>query len=56
MVHTNNRPGEEEGDPGHADVSVGPSTAFLQLPPMERPQDRLQEVATRDTDGFSFMS
>lgn len=52
MVHTDNRPGEEEGDPGHDDISVGPSTTYLQLPPMERPQDRLQEVVTRDTAAF----
>lgn len=52
MVHTDNRPGEEEGDPGHDDISVGPSTTYLQLPPVERPQDRLQEVVTRDTAAF----
>lgn len=52
MVHAIHRPGEEEGGPGHDDVSVGPSTAFLQLPPMEGPQDRLQEVPTRDTAAF----
>lgn len=52
MVHTDNRPGEKEGDPGHDDISVGPSTTYLQLPPMERPQDRLQEVVTRDTAAF----
>lgn len=52
MVHTNNRAGEEEGDPGHDDVSAEPSTPFLQLPPMERPEDRLQEVVTNDTAAF----
>lgn len=52
MVHTDNRPGEEEGDPGHDDISVGPSTTFLQLPPVERPQDRLQEVVTQDIAVF----
>lgn len=49
MVCTNNRAGEEEGDPGHGDVGVGPSATLLQLPPMEGPQDCLQEVLTRDT-------
>lgn len=52
MVHSNNGAGEEEGDPGHDDVSAEPSTTFLQLPPMERPEDRLQEVATNDTAAF----
>lgn len=49
MVHTNNRAREEEGDPGHDDVGVGPSATLLQLHPMEGPQDCLQEVLTRDT-------
>lgn len=53
MVHTSNGTGEEEGDPGHDDVSVGPRAAFLQLPPVEGPQDRLQEVPTRDKLVFS---
>lgn len=55
MVHTVNRAGEEEGDPRHDDVSVGPSTTFQQLPPMEGPQDCLQEVAARDTTALSFL-
>lgn len=55
MVHTINRPGEEEGDPGHDDASVGSSTTFLQLPPMEGPQDCLQEVPTRDAAAFLFV-
>lgn len=55
MVHTDNGAGEEEGDPGHDDVSAEPSTAFLQLPPVERPEDRLQEVATNDMAAFSFV-
>lgn len=44
MVHANTGAGEEEGDPRHVDVGAGPSTALLQLPPVERPEDRLQEV------------
>lgn len=52
MVHAIHGPGEEKGDPGHDNVSVGPSTTFLQLPPMEGPQDRLQEVPTRDAVAF----
>lgn len=44
MVHAGDRPGEEEGDPGHDVGSVGPSATFLQLPPLEGPQDRLQKV------------
>lgn len=44
MVHATGRPGEEEGDPGHDAVSAGSPTAFLQLPPVEGPQDCLQEV------------
>lgn len=44
MVHANTGAGEEEGDPWHVDVGAGPSTALLQLPPVERPEDRLQEV------------
>lgn len=54
MVHTINRPGEEEGYPGHDAVSVGSSTTFLQLPPMEGPQDCLQEVPTRHTAVVPF--
>lgn len=56
MVHTIIRPGEEEGDPRHDVVSVGPSTTFLQLPPMEGSQDCLQEVPKRDTAVFLFCS
>ena len=66
MVRTNNRAGEEEGDPGHDDVGVGPSATLLQLPPVEGPQDCLQEVLTRDAAAldlcciykifFSFMA
>lgn len=44
MVYATNRAGEEEGDPGHDDAGAGPSTAFLQLPPVEGHEDRLQEV------------
>lgn len=55
MVHASSRAGEEEGDPGHDHVSVGPSVTFLQLPRVERPEDRLQEVATRDTAAFSHV-
>lgn len=56
MVHTTGRPGEEEGDPRHDAVSAGSSTAFLQLPPMDGPQDCLQEVPTTDTAVFLFRS
>lgn len=49
VVHANNRPGEEEVDPGHGDVSVESRAAHLQLPPVEGPQDRVQEVAAKDT-------
>lgn len=55
MVHAVNGPGEEEGYPGHDDDGVGPSTTFLQLPPMEGPQDSLQKVAARDTTALSFL-
>lgn len=44
MVHAANGAGEEEGDPGHDDAGAGPSAAFLQLPPVEGSEDRLQEV------------
>lgn len=44
MVYATNRAGEEEGDPGHDHAGAGPSTAFLQLPPVEGHEDRLQEV------------
>lgn len=49
MVHTDKWAGEEEGDTGHDSVSASPSTTFLQLPPVERPEDCLQEVVTKDT-------
>lgn len=55
MVHANIGAGEEEGDPRHVDVGAGPSTALLQLPPVERPEDRLQEVAHwAEAADFSF--
>lgn len=49
MVHAAGGPGEEESDPGHDDVGACSSAAYLQLPPMEGPQDCLQEVAIKDT-------
>lgn len=55
MVYTVNRPGEEEGDPGCVDVSAGPPTTFLQLPPVERPENRLQKVATENTTAFHLV-
>lgn len=55
MVHANIGAGEEEGDPRHDDVGAGPSTALLQLPPVERPEDRLQEVDRwAEAADFSF--
>jgi len=55
MVHALIGKREKEGDPGHDDVSVGPSTTYLQLFPMERPQNRLQEVAAENTEVFCHM-
>lgn len=55
MVHAINRPGEKEGDPGHDDASVGSSATFLQLSPMEGPQDSLQEVAAQHTALYCLM-
>ena len=52
MVHAHNGAGEEEGDPGHDDVSSGPRAAFLQLPPVERHEDCLQEVMGEEPASF----
>lgn len=52
MVCTYIGPREEEGDSGHDDVGIVTSSAYLQLPPVEGPQDHLQEVASKDTRTF----
>lgn len=52
MVHADIRAREEEGDPGHVDAGAGPLATFLQLPPVERPEDCLQKVARKETSAF----
>lgn len=52
MVHAHNGAGEEEGDPGHDDISSSSHTAVLQLHPVERHEDRLQEVTGEDPAFF----
>lgn len=46
MVHADGRAGEKEGDPRHDDAGAAQAAALLQLPAVERPKNRLQEVAT----------
>lgn len=49
VVYTDDRAGEEEGGPRYVDVSAGPPATLLQLPPLERHENRLQKVATENT-------
>lgn len=46
MVLADGRAGEKEGDPRHDDAGAAQACALLQLPAVERPKNRLQEVAT----------
>lgn len=52
MVQADVRAGEEEGDPRHDDAGAAPAATLLQLPPVERHEDRLQEVATERRQPF----
>lgn len=53
MVHAGGRAGEEEGDPGHDGAGAAQARALLQLPAVEGPENRLQEVASRYSPVFS---
>lgn len=44
MVQADDRAGEEEGDQRHDDDGASTSAALLQLPPVEGPENCLQEV------------
>lgn len=46
MVHADGRAGEKEGDPRHDDAGAAQAGPLLQLPAVERPKNRLQEVPT----------
>lgn len=46
MVHDVHRQRKEEGDSGHDDAGTGPTSTFLQLPPVEGSEDCLQKVHT----------